>query len=127
MTSPIEENISLRSPHVIAAALQAIHWMVLTARREALDWTHGRKPVDAQCMVDMLDAIEGLQDIVKHDVNYELFRTLLAAAGSDFPQFSGLLRDFDRSVDEFEPDITPIDAPTTNMPWNNCDAGSVTR
>ncbi len=98
------DRVKLQSPNVIPAALHALHWMIANARREALDCAHGRKNADPQRMVDLLDAVETVSDLIKHnqDGSYEQLRTFLGNVGLDFPEYSGLLEQFDDDVSEPE-------------------------
>jgi hypothetical protein len=100
MPTSTTERRSLQSPSVIKAAMHAVHWMILNARMEALDWTHGRKPVDADRMARLLDTIELFPDLIKHDWDgaYDYFRKMLELVGADYPQFAGLLTQFDQDV-----------------------------
>ena len=113
MISTTQETLTLQSAIVLPAALRAIHHVLISARLEALDWSHNRKPVDAKKMVNYLDAVEILPELVRQNWNgsFAYFRELLAAIGEEFPELRGLVSNFDREVSgdtlfESNPDIS---------------------
>jgi hypothetical protein len=104
MNAPPAERRRLNSPDVLPAAIHVIHYLIVQARLVALDWTHGRAPVNPGLMAEMLDAIEIFPELIKNDFDgaYEHFRELLAGYGPTLPGCSALLEEFDRRVAEAE-------------------------
>jgi hypothetical protein len=81
-------------PDKVPAVLHALHQALVRARLSALEGA------DSQRLYKILDWAEVLPTLItcREADTTEEFRSILAGLGEDFPEFSGLLANFDANV-----------------------------